>query len=121
MVSVSNLLRSDDAARLLRVSRRTLAAWRHSGRGPRWHRLPASRLVVYDADELSRWLQAGATAPESGVLPFARLRGALNRIRPLIEQALEARGALQGKVAPEDKPLSTALDIIADAQDGDAR
>jgi predicted DNA-binding transcriptional regulator AlpA len=43
------------AAEYLDISRSTLAKWRMSGAGPKWHRC-GPRLVFYYQDELDVWL-----------------------------------------------------------------
>jgi hypothetical protein len=55
-MSIPTLLEIDDVARLLHVSRSVLAKWRMTGRGPRF--IKAGRRVLYDGEELSRWLEA---------------------------------------------------------------
>ncbi len=45
------------AARLLKVSRRTLQRWRHEGGGPAFTRAGLRR-VLYDADVLDAWVKA---------------------------------------------------------------
>ena len=39
------------------VSTGTLAMWRHEGKGPRYRKL--GRIVLYAADEIDEWVDAG--------------------------------------------------------------
>lgn len=43
------------AARLLRISHRTLQTWRSSGAGPPYHQL-SNRCIRYERSEILRWL-----------------------------------------------------------------
>jgi predicted DNA-binding transcriptional regulator AlpA len=44
-----------DAARFVGLAEQTLNSWRVSGHGPAYHKL--GRRVVYDVEELERWIQ----------------------------------------------------------------
>lgn len=44
-----------DAAQFMGLAKQTLNRWRVSGDGPEYHKL--GRRVVYDAEELERWVQ----------------------------------------------------------------
>jgi predicted DNA-binding transcriptional regulator AlpA len=47
-------MRAVEAAKLLQVSRSTLAKWRMRGEGPPYHRC-GPRIVFYYDDELAQW------------------------------------------------------------------
>lgn len=49
-----SLLRPENAADFLCVSRRTLEAWRHRGGGPRYVRI-SSRCIRYERSDLIDW------------------------------------------------------------------
>jgi DNA-binding transcriptional MerR regulator len=53
------LLRPGEAADHLKVSRRTLQAWRSLGTGPAWHRV-GTREVRYDRLEIESFVRKGA-------------------------------------------------------------
>jgi predicted DNA-binding transcriptional regulator AlpA len=59
------LLRTEDAARRLGLSARTLDLWRHRGTGPRWVRLTA-RVIHYPADALEEWIASQRTEVAGG-------------------------------------------------------
>ncbi len=65
--SQDRLLTTPEAAKLLRLSRRTLEGMRVSGTGPRYFKLGPGRMakVVYKSEDLERWLanfQFGSTS-----------------------------------------------------------
>jgi predicted DNA-binding transcriptional regulator AlpA len=58
------LLRETDAANFLKLSIRTLQAWRSSGVGPAFVR--AGRAVRYRQSDLINWIEANVVCPKSG-------------------------------------------------------
>lgn len=50
------ILDETEAAQFLRISTRTLQAWRVQGRGPRFHKV--GRLCRYSRAELESWLDS---------------------------------------------------------------
>jgi hypothetical protein len=52
---MSKYLTVGDAARFVGLAEQTLNGWRVSGYGPAYHKL--GRRVVYDVEELERWIQ----------------------------------------------------------------
>jgi hypothetical protein len=65
MVMERLLLLGSEAAKLLAVPERTLAAWRLRGEGPPYCRI--GRLIRYPYLELLRWLRFRTTRPEESV------------------------------------------------------
>ena len=53
-----SLLRQDEVARILKLSPRTLEAWRHRGGGPRYLKLTA-RITRYRLSDILAWLREG--------------------------------------------------------------
>jgi predicted DNA-binding transcriptional regulator AlpA len=69
--SQDRLLTTPEAAKLLRLSRRTLEGMRVSGTGPRYFKLGPGKMakVVYRTQDLERWLAAfqyGSTSEYEG-------------------------------------------------------
>jgi predicted DNA-binding transcriptional regulator AlpA len=62
------LLRTEEAARRLGVSARTLDSWRWLGTGPRYIKLTA-RVVRYPADALQEWVATHPRRSPSGAGP----------------------------------------------------
>lgn len=60
---LASLLKQDDTARVLHVSRRTLERWRHNGIGPLF--LYVDGRVVYRRSDLSEWIERHPVAPEA--------------------------------------------------------
>jgi hypothetical protein len=52
-------VRTDEAAKLLSVSQRTLEKLRLTGGGPRYCRPPGRRFVIYSVRDLIAWANAG--------------------------------------------------------------
>ena len=63
MTSKSTLLTTEEAARLLGVSERSLARWHVLRKGP--PRTRAGRKVYYRAEAIEAWLQANEILPLS--------------------------------------------------------
>lgn len=56
---IRKYLTVSDAAGLVGLAEQTLNCWRVSGYGPAYHKL--GRRVVYEAEELERWVQSRRT------------------------------------------------------------
>ena len=73
-----HLLRSEDVAKWLSVSKSTLVRWRQSGEGPAVHWL-AEGVPRYRASDVEAWLSARSTAqpraPRRGVTHAGASRG----------------------------------------------
>ena len=54
-------LDTEEAAGVLKLSRRTLEKWRYERRGPAYRRM--GRTVRYDEEELRAWLDSHAVRP----------------------------------------------------------
>lgn len=63
----SDFLRTDEAAKVLKVAAGTLAHWRRTGQGPPYFRL-GPRTIVYQRADLEIWLwaQLARTYHETG-------------------------------------------------------
>lgn len=56
------LVRTVDAALFLGINKHTLETWRARGTGPPFIRLPGTRTIVYDLDDLAEWALQGRIA-----------------------------------------------------------
>ena len=50
-------MRPRDAARFIGIAVSTLARMRARGNGPPFSKLPSSRVIVYDREEIEKWLR----------------------------------------------------------------
>ena len=57
-------MREKEAAAYLGVSIKTMQAWRHQCRGPKYYRL--GRVCVYRQADLDQYMEAGAVHPAGG-------------------------------------------------------
>jgi len=71
LTDASGLLDEEQTARLLRVSPRTLEAWRYRGGGPPYLRL-ARRCIRYSPAAVGEWLQGLERRSTSDPGPEAR-------------------------------------------------
>ena len=69
-IDVEGLLTEVDAADFLRLSMRTLQAWRCRGQGPTFIR--AGRAIRYRRSDLIAWIEKN-TVPRGSPAPFTRL------------------------------------------------
>jgi len=58
---MTKLLRTDEAAALLRINPATLYRWRKDGKGPRWTQV--GRKVFYEREVLDAWLVTQRSQP----------------------------------------------------------
>jgi len=58
MQEIPTTLNEKQLCEVLGISPKTAQAWRHTGRGPSWHRL-GSRLVRYRAEDVTAFLEGG--------------------------------------------------------------
>jgi hypothetical protein len=65
---MTRFLRTPDAARFVGLSPRTLEKLRVRGGGPPYSRPPVRHFVVYDVEDLERWLGAGRRRSTSDAL-----------------------------------------------------
>jgi excisionase family DNA binding protein len=56
-------LTTEEVARLLRTSPETVRFWRHTGKGPASFKV--GRRVLYDRNELDRWVAAAQVEPRA--------------------------------------------------------
>jgi hypothetical protein len=64
MNELQNLCDEEQAAKLLKVSIKTLQGWRQRKIGPRYFKL--SNRVRYSIDDLKEWLSSCAVEPQRG-------------------------------------------------------
>jgi len=58
MKEIPKTLNEKQMCEVLGISPKTAQAWRHTGRGPAWHRL-GKRLVRYRAEDVTAFLDGG--------------------------------------------------------------
>lgn len=56
MAEPTTFMTTSEVAELLRVPTETVRFWRHAGRGPKSFKIPGGKRVLYNREEVMRWL-----------------------------------------------------------------